>query len=66
VDESDALLDALWAHATQPRFAFVHHWQVGDLVMWQNLCVLHRRDSFDPSARRRLHRTQIRGEETIA
>jgi taurine dioxygenase len=66
VDESDALLDALWAHATQPRFAFVHRWQVGDLVMWQNLCVLHRRDSFDPRARRRLHRTQIRGEETIA
>ena len=66
VEQSDALLDALWAHATQPRFSFVHHWQVGDLLMWQNLCVLHRRDGFDPHARRRLHRTQIRGEETIA
>lgn len=66
VDESDALLDALWAHATQPRFTFVHHWQVGDLLMWQNLCVLHRRDAFDANTRRRLHRTQIRGEEVIA
>ncbi len=66
VDESDALLDALWAHATQARFAFVHRWRPGDLVMWQNLCVLHRRDAFDADARRRLHRAQIRGEERVA
>jgi taurine dioxygenase len=66
VDESDALLDALWAHATQERFAFVHRWRVGDVLMWKNLCVLHRRDAFDASARRRLHRAQIRGSERVA
>ena len=33
--------------------------------MWRNLCVLHRRDAFDPAVRRRLHRAQIRGEEAI-
>jgi alpha-ketoglutarate-dependent taurine dioxygenase len=64
--ESEALLDALWAHATQPRFAMCHEWQVGDLLMWNNLGVLHRRDPFDPKARRVMHRTQIRGEERIA
>ena len=44
VADSDALLDALWAHATQPRFAMCHEWKVGDLLMWNNLSVLHRRD----------------------
>ena len=32
VAESEALLDALWAHATQPRFAMCHEWKVGDLA----------------------------------
>src|SRR5215510_13480105 len=66
VAESEALLDALWAHGTQPRFAMCHEWQVGDLLMWNNLGVLHRRDPFDPKSRRVMHRTQIRGEERIA
>ena len=48
VAESEALLDALWVHATQLRFAMCHEWQVGDLLMWNNLSVLHRRDPFDP------------------
>jgi taurine dioxygenase len=66
VAESEALLDALWAHATQPRFAMCHEWQAGDLLMWNNLAVLHRRDPFDPAARRVMHRTQIKGHERIA
>jgi taurine dioxygenase len=66
VAESEALLDALWAHATQPRFAMCHEWQVGDLLMWNNLSVLHRRDPFDPASRRVMHRTQIKGHERIA
>jgi taurine dioxygenase len=64
--ESEALLDALWDHATQPRFAMCHQWQVGDLLMWNNLAVLHRRDPFDPKTRRVMHRSQIRGNERIA
>lgn len=64
--ESEALLDALWAHATQPRFAVCHRWQLGDVLMWNNLAVLHRRDPFDPSTRRVMHRSQIRGNERVA
>jgi taurine dioxygenase len=60
--ESEALLDALWAHATQDRFTWRHRWRAGDVLMWQNLWVLHRRDAFEPDARRILHRTQIAGE----
>jgi taurine dioxygenase len=66
VSESEALLDALWAHATQPRFAMCHEWKVGDLLMWNNLSVLHRRDPFDPKSRRVMHRSQIKGHERIA
>jgi alpha-ketoglutarate-dependent taurine dioxygenase len=66
VAESEALLDALWAHATQPRFVMCHRWKVGDLVMWNNLSVLHRRDPFDPKTRRVMHRSQIKGNERIA
>ena len=66
VAESEALLDALWAHATQPRFAMCHEWRAGDVLMWNNLAVLHRRDAFDPKSRRIMHRTQIKGEERVA
>jgi taurine dioxygenase len=66
VAESDALLDALWAHATQPRFSMCHEWKVGDLLMWNNLSVLHRRDPFDPKTRRVMHRSQIKGNERVA
>lgn len=66
VAESEALLDAIWAHATQIRFTMCHEWRVGDLLMWNNPAVLHRRDSFDANARRVMHRTQIKGVERIA
>jgi taurine dioxygenase len=65
VAESEALLNALWAHATQPRFTLCHRWKVGDLLMWNNLSVLHRRDPFDPKTRRVMHRSQIKGNERI-
>jgi taurine dioxygenase len=61
VDESEALLDELWAHATQPDFTMVQEWQPGDSLMWDNFATLHRRDSFDPNARRLMHRAQIKG-----
>ena len=66
VAESEALLNSLWAHATQPRFTMCHEWKVGDLLMWNNLSVLHRRDPFDPKTRRVMHRSQIKGDERIA
>lgn len=57
--DSEALLDQLWAHATQPRFTWAQVWQVGDMVMWDNAATLHRRDAFDPRSRRLMYRTQI-------
>ena len=59
--ESDALLEDLWAHCTQPQFLYEHVWRLGDLVMWDNRSTMHRRDPFDGTARRIMHRTQIKG-----
>lgn len=61
LDESERLLDALWQHATKPEFTWYQQWKRGDLLLWDNRCVLHRRDGFDPMSRRIMHRTQIRG-----
>jgi taurine dioxygenase len=59
--ESDALLDEIWTHATQARFVWTHRWRVGDLVLWDNRCTMHRRDPFDAATRRIMHRTQVKG-----
>jgi taurine dioxygenase len=62
VEESEAILDRLWKHATQDCFLYEHIWSIGDVLIWDNRCVMHRRDSFDPTARRRMHRAQIKGD----
>jgi taurine dioxygenase len=60
--DSEALLDALWAHASKDKFAWYQQWRAGDLILWDNRCVMHRRDAFDPATRRVMHRTQIKGD----
>jgi taurine dioxygenase len=61
LSESEALLDELWTFVDRPEFKWEHVWKVGDLVMWDNRCTMHRRDPFDDTARRVMHRTQIKG-----
>jgi alpha-ketoglutarate-dependent 2,4-dichlorophenoxyacetate dioxygenase len=46
-EEAEALLKELTAHATQPQFVYTHRWRVGDLVMWDNRCTMHRGTEFD-------------------
>jgi len=62
VAESEELLDALWAHATREKFTWHHEWQVGDLLIWDNRCVMHHRDPFDGGYRRVMHRIQCAGD----
>ncbi len=59
--EGQVLLDELIAHATDARFVWKHRWQVGDLVVWDNRCTMHRRTPFDDRHRRVMWRTQIFG-----
>ncbi len=63
--ESENLLNEIWEHATQEKFTWTQKWEKGDLLMWKNLNVLHKRDAFDPNTRRVMHRTQIKGEMEI-
>jgi taurine dioxygenase len=64
--QSEALLDELWSFVDRPEFAWEHVWRVGDLVLWDNRCTMHRRDAFDPNSRRIMHRTQVKGEQRPA
>ena len=61
LQESEALLDALWAHCTQPRFWYEHRWSLGDVVVWDNRATLHRREAFDSASRRVLYAAQVEG-----
>jgi taurine dioxygenase len=59
LDESERLLNELWSFVESAVYR--HRWALGDLVLWDNRTTMHRRDAFDPKARRVMHRTQIKG-----
>ncbi len=61
VEESEELLDRLWEHAVQARHSWTQEWKIGDAVLWDNRCTMHRRNAFDPESRRLMYRTQIAG-----
>jgi len=63
VEEGRALLRALLEHVTQPPFRYRHEWTQGDLVIWDNRCVLHRATPYDSTRHQRLlQRTTISGD----
>ncbi|MEK9721021.1 MAG: TauD/TfdA family dioxygenase, partial [Quisquiliibacterium sp.] len=56
-EQAEALVAELIEHATQRRFVYTHRWRVGDLVMWDNRCTMHRGTEFDDLRwRRDMHR----------
>jgi alpha-ketoglutarate-dependent taurine dioxygenase len=61
--EGAALLGELLEHATQRQFVYAHRWRKGDLVMWDNRCLLHRAvANYEMGRYRRvLHRSVVRG-----
>ncbi|HEX6441673.1 MAG TPA: TauD/TfdA family dioxygenase [Stellaceae bacterium] len=61
--EAQALLSELVEHATRPCFVYRHRWRVGDLVMWDNRCLLHRAviDGHSGRYRRVMHRSLVKG-----
>ena len=60
VPEAMMLLKELTEHATQRAFVYTHRWRVGDLVMWDNQCTLHRGRPYDDLAHPRdLRRTTL-------
>ena len=62
-EEGRRLLEELIAFATQPQFVYQHRWRVGDLVMWDNRCTMHRGRPYDEAKYRRdMHRTTVSDE----
>jgi alpha-ketoglutarate-dependent 2,4-dichlorophenoxyacetate dioxygenase len=59
MERGRALIEELIAFATQPQFVYQHRWTVGDLVMWDNRCTMHRGRPYDATQRRVLHRTTV-------
>jgi len=63
VEDGRALLKVLLDHVTQPRFRYRHEWTQGDLVVWDNRCVLHRATPYDTVRHKRLmQRTTVSGD----
>ena len=65
ISESEKLLNDIWHYATTDEVTWTQNWEVGDLLIWKNLYVLHKRDAFDPNSRRIMHRTQIKGNNNL-
>jgi taurine dioxygenase len=57
--QSEQLLDEIWSYVDAA--VYKHRWALHDVVLWDNRTTMHRRDAFDPRARRVMHRTQIKG-----
>jgi len=65
VEENEALglLDQLLSHATQPQYEYRHRWQQGDMVMWDNRCLLHKANGdYDMGQVRYLYRIMLKGD----
>jgi taurine dioxygenase len=58
-DESRSVLDELFAWTARDEFIYRHDWQVGDGLLWDNACTMHRRDDFDGEYERLMYRTTI-------
>jgi taurine dioxygenase len=65
LDESNEIVRGLWDHVGSMKRMFTQEWDAGDMVMWDNRCVMHRRDSLDPKETRIMHRTTTRGERPV-
>ena len=65
-DEARALLRELLDLATERERVYTHRWRPGDMVMWDNRCVLHRGRPWNEQYRRIMHRTTVAGEGPTA
>ena len=62
-EEGYALINHLYEHATQSKYEYLHRWQVGDLVIWDNRSVMHQANAdYDPEEYRYLYRLMVTGD----
>ena len=64
--ESDALLDEVYTQITAPKYQYHHEWQVGDLLLWDNRCLVHSVNVDYPVGQKRLHqRILLKGQRPV-
>jgi len=64
--ESDALLDEIYEHVTRPEYIYRHEWRVGDLLVWDNRCLMHAVNMDFPVGQTRLHqRILLKGPKPV-
>src|SRR5690606_8386459 len=63
-EQSQAVLERVFAHIDNKEFRYEHKWRLGDLVMWDNRCTQHGRNDFDPAERRLMKRVVVKGDWT--
>ena len=59
LEESEQLLNEVWRYAAMSENVWTQQWEIGDVIIWDNRRVLHRRDGFDQSQRRLMKRCQV-------
>ena len=60
--ESDKLLNLLFDHQEQRRFIYEHVWRLGDILIWDNRCTMHKANpDYAPGERRLMHRIMVEG-----
>ena len=64
-EQSEELLNQLWAHATQEKYAWTHVWRVGDMLVWDNRSAMHYREPVNSEQRRVMWRSQFEGEPVV-
>jgi len=64
-EEGRALLEEIYALQADPRFVYRHKWRVGDLIIWDNRCLVHARSDFSPDQRRLLRRVTVSDEAAV-
>ncbi|RWR02702.1 dioxygenase [[Pantoea] beijingensis] len=65
-EKSEALLDQIWAAATDNSLTWTHHWTPGDVLIWDNRYSMHHRTPIDETQRRIMLRTQFQGQALLA
>jgi taurine dioxygenase len=64
-EEGDALLRELVTHVTSPSFSYLHHWEEGDMVLWDNWRMMHCASGIHPGDQRVIYRTTIAGDSVL-
>jgi taurine dioxygenase len=64
--ESERLLNIVWSYGTADRVTLRHEWREGDIVLWNNLTVMHRHEAVHAGQHRKLQRVRVQGRYTLS